>query len=349
MAAEIDCFLKERALGLIPYRRPILLLERSRAGNKALLDVFKSYMTVFDRRWHRRLLSELTKFDALRLPLGRPVVALEESAHYAQVLSLWGDREPIVALPDQMEIAGRARLTELGVPEGAWFACIHVREGGYSPGDEHVHAHRNGNIATMVKAIRAITNRGGWVIRMGDASMSPLNDMSNVIDYALSPLKTDWMDLWLCANTRFFVGTTSGLTMVATVFSRPCALVNMIPHGASLGMAPGDISIPKVLVRADGNVLSLLEIRARNLSGARYAQLFEKAGVTVRDNSAEEIHDLVVELMARLDGTFEVTSEDIDLQRLYRAHLYPGDYCHNSTARIGRDWLRANRDLVLTN
>lgn len=347
MVAEVDCFLKERALGLIPDERLILLLDRRRAGNRALLDVYKHHFTVLDRPWQRRLFSELAKIPALRLPLGRPIIGLGESARYPQVLGLWGDRPPVITLPDDIETRGRARLAEMGVPEGAWFVCVHVRESGYSPADESTHAHRNADIASYRPAIEAITSRGGWVIRVGDPTMRPLEDMEQVVDYALSDLKADWMDLWLCAHNRFFLGTTSGLTMLAAMFNKPSALVNLIPHGASYGMAPNDISIPKTLVNRSGRPLRLGEIFGTPLSLYRFAFVFEAKGVRILDNSPEEIRDLVVEMMDRLEGRFEVTEDDEDLQRRYRAFLGPADYAFGTQSRIGRDWLRANRGQVL--
>jgi hypothetical protein len=39
-----------------------------------------------------------------------------------------------------------------------------------------------------------ITQRGGWVIRLGDEAMLPLPDMNRVIDYPFSGLKLDEMN-----------------------------------------------------------------------------------------------------------------------------------------------------------
>lgn len=346
LAAEVDCFLKERELGLIPDETPILILDRKRAGNAALANLYKRYMTVLDQPWQRRLFNEISKVPAMRLSLSRPVVGMHESAQYPAILALWGDRPPAITLPEDIEAQGAARLREMGVPDGAWFVCVHAREGGYSPGDEAAHAHRNAQIGSYGPAIKAITDRGGWVVRVGDATMRPLPEMYQAVDYALSPLKADWMDLWLIAHNRFFLGTSSGLAMLANVFQRPCALVNMIPLGASYGMAPADISIPKRLVRSDGRTLTVPEIFANNLSVQRFAHVFEDQSISVVDNTDDEIKDLVEEMLDRYDSRFETTEEDDDLQRRYRAHLTPRDYSFASTGRIGRDWLRANRSLL---
>ncbi|MEM7744382.1 MAG: TIGR04372 family glycosyltransferase [Pseudomonadota bacterium] len=346
LAAEVDCFLKERALGLVPDEHPILLLDRRRAGNIALLDIYKRHLTVLDRRWQRHLLAEITKIQTARLSLGRPVVGFSEAARYSQVLALWGDRPPVVTLPDDIEQRGRTRLQELGVPADAWFVCVHAREGGYSPIDENAHAHRNAQISTYGPAMTSITDRGGWVVRVGDPTMTPLEPMDQVVDYALSPLKADWMDLWLTAHNRFFVGTSSGLAMLANVFGTPCALVNMIPLGASYGMAPSDISIPKRLLDEHGRVLSLSEVFKRGLSVQRYAHMFAENNVVIVDNSPQEVKALVDEMLERVTGAFKLTDDDEVLQWRYRKHLTPLDYSYGSMARIGRDWLRENRELL---
>ncbi len=346
MAAEIDCFLKERALGLIPDQRPILILERRRAGNRAMLDLIGQHVTVWDKRWQKLLFSELEKIPALSMPLGRPVLGLKEAARYSHVLALWGERPPLLKLPEAMQANGRARLAEMGLPSDAWFVSAHSRERGYWPGDDDNHAHRNADIASYEPAMRAIIERGGWIVRVGDPSMSPLPPMDHVIDYTQSPLKSEWMDLWLCANNRFFLGSSSGLSMVATIFDRPCVQVNMIPMGASLSMAARDISIPKRLQRQDGTVMRLAEHFASGLSVQRFAHVFDEAGLTILDNTGAEIRAITVEMMDRLDGDFDVTEDDEDLLRHYKAHFRAADYSFGSPARVGRDWLRENRDLL---
>lgn len=347
MCAEVDAYLKERELGLIPKGRPVLLAQRSRSGNPALLDIFKNHLTVWDKRWQKLLFGWMIKFDAVCCPLGRPVVGFGEAARYYQINQLWGDRPPAITLPHEIEQKGRALLADMGVPADAWFVCVHAREGGYSPQDESSHAHRNADIATYRLAIKAITDRGGWVVRVGDPTMRPLPEMDQVVDYALSPLKADWMDLWLCANNRFLLGTSSGLIMAATMFHKPCVLVNMAPHGSSYGPGPNDVAIPKLLLDGEGNPMPFPEIFAQNLSVQRYAEVFEQRGVAFQNNSPEEILAITEEMLARLEGGFEVTADDEDLQRQYRDLLSPSDYAFGACSRIGRDWLRAHRDLLV--
>jgi len=129
------------------------------------------------------------------------------------VQSRWADRAPLFRLSEAEIARGEGQLRILGIPEGAWFVCVHSREGGYSPGDEWQHSFRNANISDYTDAMRAIVARGGWCVRVGDPTMRPLDPMAGVVDYARSSSKSDWMDLFLCARCRFFLGSHHAMTL----------------------------------------------------------------------------------------------------------------------------------------
>tara|TARA_B100000315_G_scaffold219034_1_gene220714 strand:+ start:5140 stop:5829 length:690 start_codon:yes stop_codon:yes gene_type:complete len=82
---------------------------------------------------------------------------------------------------------------------GRFMICLHVRELGYV-------GHRSGDasISNYIPAIRYITQKGGYVIRMGDRTMAPLQPIENVIDYTVSKFRTSLMDLYLISQCRFF-------------------------------------------------------------------------------------------------------------------------------------------------
>ena len=143
----------------------------------------------------------------------------------------WSARPPLFALRPDHALQGEACLRAMGVPEDAWFVCVHVRERGYSPSDQGHHAYRDADIGNYRSAMEEIVRRGGWCVRMGDASMTPLPPMPGLVDYATSSFKSDLMDVILCAQCRF--GTSSGLFLVSSAFGVPSALSNMAPLGCS--------------------------------------------------------------------------------------------------------------------
>jgi putative glycosyltransferase (TIGR04372 family) len=181
---------------------------------------------------------------------------------------------------------------------------------------------------------------------MGDPSMTSVAGLPGVIDYAHHPLKSPRLDVALCARARFFLGCTSGLALVGTAFGVPCVLANMIPI-AALAIAPGDLSIPKLLwSEKEARHLRFEEILGSKIGSYYFTYLYERAGIRVLDNKDDEIRDLTAEMLDRLDGKFGETEEDRDLQRLYKALFKPGHYSYGAASRVGAAFLRKYKHLL---
>jgi len=227
-------------------------------------------------------------------------------------------------------------LQDLGVPKNAWFVCLHVREDGFRP--EGTISHRSADINTYLLAIELIVARGGWVIRMGDPSMKPLPYMSQVIDYAHTEAKSDWMDVFLCSSCRFFLGSASGLVTVPLIFGVPCALTNIWPIS---GRSPSsqDLFIPKLAwSEVENRYLTFEEALAPRFFFNLNSKLLYSWGIKVVDNTPEEINDLVLEMLDRLEGKFQYTEEDEVLQQQFNSLPTPyGPSAFNS--RMGRSFL----------
>lgn len=346
LAAELDWYLKKVELGDLPRYRPVLLLSRDRAANSALLDLWARYLVLVEQPVLRWILRPLTFFQSITLDLGQSVAMVQGATDYPRVLERWGGRAPLVSLSQETARAGRAVLEDLGLPKNTWYVAVHAREGGYSPKDEYVHGHRNSSIDSVVLAVQEIARRGGWCIRMGDASMTPMPPTPNVIDYATSPFKSDWMDVFLCANARFFLGNTSGLCLVSTLFQVPSVLVNMIPIGACFGMGPDDISIPKTILDETGTRLSFAEILGSEIGDYRMHELYERRGLSIVENTPEEIRDVTIEMLDRLDDKWTETAEDRNLQKRFRSMLGPNHYGYQTQSKLGAVYLRQNRDTL---
>jgi putative glycosyltransferase (TIGR04372 family) len=175
---------------------------------------------------------------------------------------------------------------------------------------------------------------------MGDQSMRPLHSTPQVFDYALSPLKSDWLDVYLCASCRFFLGDTSGLFNVAGAFGRKSVLTNTAPLISAFSPFPGDLAIPKQMFR-DGRPLTFAEGFSPEIGRLRLAPEFEKANISFVNNSKEEIANLVREAFDILEGNLIYTTEDELLQSHLHALVQRGQYCWPPSSRIGREYLRS--------
>ena len=234
----------------------------------------------------------------------------------------------------------------MGVPRDAWFVCLHVRGSSFhKAGDSKHQAHRDADILSYQIAIREITGRGGWVFRMGDPTMPPLPEMERVIDYAHSPAKADWLDVFLCGRCRLFVGLASGLSQVAVSFGVPCVYVNWISNVLPAYSAR-DVFIPKLFRSgSDDRILTFAEMYAPamlNLNCNNYLLL--QHGLEVVDNEPTEIRDAVLEMLDQLDGTCEYSEEDRRLQERFNQVLEA--FGHKGYCRMARAFLRERSGLL---
>ena len=348
MAIQLELFAKSGILGWRPPMIGVLLAPEDRIVNGCLLDYFRPYV---------RVVSEPPLLDTYAslcdqglahnptmaaLPDGRMV---PDDRAMVAVNRVWQDqgRPPLLSLREDHAARGRACLAQMGVPPDAWFACLHVRSGGFlDEGPTARNALRNADVATYLPAVEAIVRRGGWVVRIGDSSMPPLPEMPGVVDYAHGALKSDWMDVYLMAAARFFLGTTSGPWVVAHCFGTPVAMTNQFPF-SERPFGDRDLFISKPLRRAaDGEVLPFAEAMAAPFRHQFCPVPYERAGIEILDNTAEEIVDLVEEMLDRLDGTLAYDDEDEALQSAFAAL---GSFeSLGVTGRAGRAFLRKYKD-----
>lgn len=346
LAAEVDCFLKARALGELPPRKWFLLAPAGRISNTHLMSYWRKHLPVVSNSLACFILGAMSRWFFMRYDVRHYVLSLNETQDLYRLNSLWAGRLPLLALSAEDRSWSETTLRELGVPDGKWFVCIHVREPGFSPGDEAAHAHRNGNPLAMLPVVSEVVRRGGWCVRMGDPTMTRLPQIHGLVDYAHHPLRSARFDVVLCARARCFVGNSSGLALVSTAFGVPSVLVNMIPLSA-LAPLPADLSIHKILRSVSDNRLMRFDEILRSPAGDfRYASLYTEAGLVPEENDPEEILSVVCEMLDRIEGKFLETSEDQLLQLRFRELLRPGHYAFGASSRIGTAFLRKYRDLL---
>lgn len=140
---------------------------------------------------------------------------------------------------------GREYLRKRGIGDSDWFVCIHVRELGYYD-DAHTLTPRCASIERYGEAITAITEAGGWVIRVGDPTMTPLPTTPRVLDLAIDqPPSAGRLMSYVTASCRFFICMQSGPHDTAMLFGRPRLIMNMYSPAFGLPFLPSDAGVFK--------------------------------------------------------------------------------------------------------
>jgi putative glycosyltransferase (TIGR04372 family) len=349
-AATLDYVIKQRILESRPRQDTILYAPPGgRIGNRFLLRELAGHLRLIERPadlpFAATAVSALhSHYQFPRQPDGSTVFFWELASEVHRRWQKEG-RGPLLELPPDVATRGWALLQAAGVPRGAWFVALHVRDITWKGLNAGIHAIRNADTAAYLPAIAEIARRGGYVVRMGDPDVPPLPPVANVIDYCRSDMRSDWMDIFLIARSRFMLGSASGPSFVPPLYGVPAVLTNWWPPGMRPWHA-ADIFIPKLLRRsANGRTLTLSETLAEPFShchSPRY--LAEREGVHVEANDPEVIRGAVAEMLSRLDGDTRRDADVAELRatadRIYKARG------HFGMAELAGDFLRRHGDFV---
>jgi|MDTC01.2.fsa_nt_gb putative glycosyltransferase (TIGR04372 family) len=270
-----------------------------------------------------------------------------------------------ISFTNKEELKGKEILKKFGLTKNEKFVCLIVRDSSYLNRyirDEYMderwqyHNYRDVDIDKYILAAEELARRGYYVFRMGVIVEKPLKSSNpKVIDYANSDMRSDFMDIYLSANCFFCITTGSGLDGVSAVFRKPKANVSLVP----LASAPMDYKENLVLTKHHINKrnqkeLTISEIFSANVGLAFHAEKYELNDVELKENTPEEIKDIVIEMDERLRGGWKETKEDLLLQKRFWEifnnnikKLNLGKPLHGKIkSRFGAKFLRENQNWI---
>jgi putative glycosyltransferase (TIGR04372 family) len=348
LANEIEYFVKSGELKARPQMHGVLLAPNGAVANRAILEYLRAHVCVITDQF----LCDRLSVAANELEWNTFYFRMSDDRiewQWSGMVSLqrrWEaqGRSPILTLRDQDRERGWQALESIGIDRSAWFVTLHVRRPAIEVHNSGTGI-RNAQIASYSEAIKLITSRGGWVIRMGDPGMPPLPQMDRTIDYAHSSLKSDWMDLFLCAESRFYVGTSSGLNSFPMLFGVPIVMTNVCPTNG-FPLSEKDIFIPKLFRhRESGQLLSFRKALKPPFRNCYNSRVIEPLGYEVIDNSPQELRDVVAEMLQRVESSSYYSKEDQELQEIAQAIVKEHDI-DGMQSRFGREFLQQYRSLL---
>lgn len=264
--------------------------------------------------------------------------------------NVWNSVGPQLSFTDEENKQGADVLRSIGIADNKSFVCFCVRDSAYldvagtfrTRAEWSYHDHRDNDIQNYIPSARYIADKGLSVLRMGAVVQDPLRESrAGLIDYA-TKFRSDFGDIFLLANCKFFLGDTAGIFGVSAIFDVPCALANIVPYrSAERGLQ--DLFIPKKLWYVDEKrFLTLSEIISTGIDLWGKKDQYTKAGIEVIENTAEEVLALTQEMHARLDGNWVSYDDEEELQQRYR-DSFPADHpVTGYPSRVGTEFLRNN-------
>jgi len=323
---SLEALINANLFGIKSKKNIYLLLPKNfKPRNETLFKYFSSYINILK---DDEITSSLKKFKSiLTVPIGFCLPLLKRSVFLDWIPNLvqqektkQNNHEPLLKLSNEDYEKGKSILKKNGLPNDAWYITMHVREPGYRSETKNntTEKFRSSNPLNYIESIKAVTNAGGWVFRMGDSSMTKLPKMKNVIDYAHSSIKSDFMDIFLAATCKFCIGTSSGYWPIPRYFSVPCILTNTPKTGEYFFLSQKDFFLPRLLRnKKTQKYIKFDEFMAPPISMGVCDNDYLKRGIQWEENQSEELKKVTEEMLERVHKSNNL-KEDTNIQKKFK-------------------------------
>ncbi len=348
LATNTELFMRRMSVASATSKNINIFLAGTPPANRQLLEMIKRKLIVVESNY----LYELVQLIYQRTLDDKIWISLRQSGY--GLWKDWGIAGPQLSFTREEKLQGDTILQSIGVTPKQPFVCFCARDKAYLDAAQNwrsrsawsYHDYRNNDIKNYMDAAKFLADNGISAIRMGSVVEKPLDfNYLGIVDYA-SHSRSDFADIFLAAHCKFFLGDTGGLFGAAAIFGVPFAAVNLTP----LRIAPRtslDLFIPKKYrYRDTQKFLTIREIIEIGAHDWGRTEKYTQAGLDVVENSSEEILDLVVEMNARLDGTWVEDDNDNELQSIYRSMFPKNHPIVGHPSRIGARFLSKNAWLL---
>ena len=134
---------------------------------------------------------------------------------------------------------------------------------------------------------------------------------------------------------------------VVGFFGNTSALTNQTPFAAT-GFRPGDLSIPKRIRRVgQTDFMRAAEILRYPIAGFRMSRFYLEAQLEQIENSADEICDLVQEMVETLEGRFQELPSVSQFRDDFKKNLTPEYYCYGTAGKIAASFIMRHQYMFL--
>ena len=163
---------------------------------------------------------------------------------------------------------------------------------------------RNSNIENQILGINFLVSKGFKAIRMGKNEKKKINfSGSNIIDYATSFDRSDFLDVYLTSKCEFMISSESGINELAVLFRKPRLVVDHYYCGAYEKYASRVIVLPKKFKNLNTeNIISFDEAYKKKLNHVRTPSDVRELGYEVLDNSKYEIKEATESMFSLINN-----------------------------------------------
>lgn len=327
---DIQLYWAKRELGRKPERTTEILLGGNPC-NRQLMTMWKRLLPICDSRWvsrfwhHTKHLLQKTWFDSYVYQ------TFDDHEEFA-----YG--QPVIRFTPAEAERGTAILRQIGIGENDWYVAFHCRDSAFArarfpklPADQvdKKARFRNTDIADYFPAAETIVARGGFAVRVGAVVENALPDTlpARVVDYS-SRFQSDFGDIYVSSNCRFFLTSPSGLASVPAQAGIPIAMASHIPLFPLPYNDKSLISPMLLRWKDDGRLVTFAEADKIGMFGIppnriwNFTDDFDEVGIVPTHSTPDDIVDLTLDMLDRLNGVAP-PKEAVELQRAFEERYLP--------------------------
>lgn len=333
LAGNTECYLCERTAGRHPKSFDIWG-HRQKVSNKYLAKMIGRVVWVDPTRFINlvRLVNGLFKGWEKHIACG---AQLDRDVH-----GLYAKHPPHLRFTPREEMRGIKQLRKWGIPEGAKWVCLIVRDEAYLP-EKHYHSYRDSDVSNYALAAAELAERGYYVFRMGAKVKARLPiKHPRIFDYAVNGMRSEFMDIYLGAKCEFCVSNGTGFDAIPVIFRRPVCFVNYVPV-EYLNTWVESVAIWKHHEK-DGKRMSFQEIVDSGAGHFMRTKEFLDAGILLKENTQGEIRDAVLETLDMVVNKTPPSKEQEEFKKSFPKSMsqFSGTPLHGDIRmRIGQKFL----------
>lgn len=334
----LDSYIREDQLGsrATPAYKIFVTRSHFTDANPYSLDLYNEYFTFIFNPFLKLVLApffmnpifatKATKFeqltDASVSEDTRWSLAQENHRKYVEKFG-----HHVVNLPDSEVNRAKVKLSSI-LPPDAKFVVLHVRDAGFY--NDARRQTRGADIGTYEKAIKYLIDEGYYIVRIGHSSADSIVEMqervgSQLVDYAWSSIRSDFLDCYLTSKCAFYIGCSSGPSALPDVFGVPTCNVNVYTAAtATLFLEQNLATFKKIIDKESKALIPFKQLVTQPFDRNLQASELEKNGAELVNNTPDEILDTVKEFVNRKNYS------PSPLQLWAKSQLKPYNYSYGS-------------------
>jgi putative glycosyltransferase (TIGR04372 family) len=287
-------------------------------SNKYILDKWKKKLLVFPRHILEPIYiffsffsfsKNFIYFANEKNPVGKILVSPGKKIDDSELLQQY---DPFINFTKKEISDAEMILSEFNISQYKAIICFAGRSKSYK--SETFETARNSNVLNQLNGINKLVDQGYIAFRLGTKEQIklPKNYPNQVIDFAFSSKRSDFLDLYLVSKCLFFISSQSGINEMATIMRKKKVIIDFIDFESlylqNLFYIP--IILPKkIYSKKKNNFLPYKEIFNFPFKEINNLEKLKDKNFEIIDNSPKEIEEAILNMDNCIRGELDLKKE----------------------------------------